>query len=89
VNAERVEAHGLEDVVADHALIPAVGICAAVRVEMADVQAFTGWIGKLHQVVERLRGLIEIDFIKIDCVPALQPFQFEIVRVVGRHSNLE
>ncbi len=60
VDAEGVEADGLEHRPAPHPLVAAVGVRPGVLEHVADVQALGGGIGELDQVVEEVLGLYRV-----------------------------
>src|SRR5207302_10077336 len=61
VDAEGIEADGLEDLTPSHALVAAVRVGARVLEHVPDVQALGRGIGKLDQVVEDGLGIYGVE----------------------------
>ena len=88
--AERVPAHGVQNVVASHPFVTRQRVADRVVADVADVQA-AAWIGQhFKHIIFGARG-IRIGLVKIGVVlPALMPLQLDLVMVVRDfgHSRL-
>ena len=92
MDAEGVEADGLEHVLALQAPVAAVHVGAGIGVEVADVQPFRGRIGEHHQVVVGRFGVAEIVFgegVGASPIPLRLPLRLDRLRVVAlaRHGT--
>ena len=86
VDAERVEAHGLEHVLAAQPPVPAVRVRADVRVHVPDVQPLRGGVREHHEVVVGvLRGpeVFVGEEIGAAPVPLLLPLALDALGVVA------
>ena len=95
VDAEGIEAHRLEDLVAPQPLEAAVDVGAGEGEEVADVQPLGRGVGEHHQVVERPLGLVEVGLVGAPLGPARLPLGLDEVRsipgfgmVFGHRDNL-
>ena len=82
VDAERVEAQGLEDVGAAQPPVAALNIGAHERKDVPDVQPFGRRIRKHHQVEIRLRGAGEVGVVGAALLPPFLPPALDALRVV-------
>ncbi len=79
--AEGIEAHGLHDVVAMHALEAAIGIERRVVIPVAHVQV-TRWIGQHDQVIKFCFRRVVGGMIQLLGLPTGLPLLFDFFRVI-------
>ncbi len=84
VDAERVEAERLEDVVPLQPLESSIDVVAREREEVADVQPLGRRVREHHQRVVRARGVRDVGHVGTALCPASAPFCLNLPRIVRR-----
>lgn len=77
VDPEGIEPDWLEHRVSAEPHEPAVDVATGKGVEIPDMEPLGGGVGEHHQIIERLRGLIEVGLVGMPFGPALLPLGFE------------
>ncbi len=84
VNAESVEAQGLEYQSPAHPQIPRENVVSREREEIADVQALRRGVGEHHQSVELFSGTLDRSRVRLPVRPSRAPSRLDGHRVVAR-----